>query len=138
MIIVRNPTRRTLLKVLVLGLASVGLIGPACTLMAWCGRGRDPLVTKLTMLFVHRASAVVVGREYLARVPGEADPAVLVERLVAAEADRRTLDQADRETLAAWIREKQHEDFELGHTVKVNGWILSETEARLCALAALV
>jgi len=36
------------------------------------------------------------------------------------------------------MRAQQRQDFEHDRVVKVQGWILSETEVRLCALAALV
>lgn len=52
---------------------------------------------------------------------------------------------ADRERLLASLAgfspatliERQQSDFALGETVTVRGWVLSQTEARLCALAAL-
>ena len=46
--------------------------------------------------------------------------------------------QADTKKLQEQLRLLQRQDFERGHTVKVQGWILSVTEARLCALATLI
>jgi len=46
-------------------------------------------------------------------------------------------DKYDRNSLRRWVDESQRRDFALGHTVIVNKWILSRTEANLCALIAL-
>ncbi|GAC1422127.1 MAG: hypothetical protein NVS1B13_08420 [Flavisolibacter sp.] len=40
----------------------------------------------------------------------------------------------DSSTIHANIEKNIREDFELGRIVIVNGWILSQTEARQCAL----
>jgi hypothetical protein len=39
--------------------------------------------------------------------------------------------------LLAFFRERFAEDFGRGNTVMIGGWVLSRTEARLCALAVL-
>ena len=36
--------------------------------------------------------------------------------------------------LEALLNQKIQQDFEAGRTVVVNGWVLSQTEARQCAL----
>jgi hypothetical protein len=66
----------------------------------------------------------VVGREYLGAAPAENDPALL----------RKLLGNVrSAEGLDALVRA----DFAIGNIVQLRGWVLSRTEARWCALAAL-
>ena len=98
----------------------------------------EPLAEKLTEFFVHRESAKVIGRKYLLHVPKEANVDLLVNLLCSFQQARYAeLAQADRGKLRELLLYQQRQDFEHGHIVKVQGWILSETEVRLCALAAL-
>ena len=39
---------------------------------------------------------------------------------------------------ASLLADQQRQDFEAGPSVKVRGWILSETDVRLCAQAPLI
>jgi hypothetical protein len=80
-----------------------------------------------------RDAARAVGERYLAERPGEADEARLV-RLLAPLGDASAL-SADE--LARRVRDAVHEDFVRGRVVTVDGWYLSRTEARLCALSTL-
>ncbi len=47
-------------------------------------------------------------------------------------------DNTDPRTIRSILDKKSQEDFENGKTVVVNGWVLSETEARQCALFSLL
>jgi molybdopterin biosynthesis enzyme len=77
---------------------------------------------------------ISVGRAYLDQAPEEADAARLRRLLdLAAEVSAQTLPGPEKERLAM----RQCEDFRTGETVLVQGWVLSRTEARLYALAAL-
>jgi hypothetical protein len=77
-----------------------------------------------------RASAARIGEAYLEDHPEEAQPALLARLLREAG-----LEEAPGPTSRA--RARIREDFERGRTVQVDGWVLSRTEARLCALTAL-
>ncbi|HZI75626.1 MAG TPA: hypothetical protein VFD73_16715, partial [Gemmatimonadales bacterium] len=80
------------------------------------------------------AAMVSVGRVYLDQTPHEANAATLRHLLdLAAEVSAATLPDPEKERLAM----RQSEDFRTGQTVLVQGWVLSRTEARLYALAAL-
>jgi hypothetical protein len=74
--------------------------------------------------------AAVVGREYLAAHPAEADGADLLRYF-------RSL-AGDPAALRAVIGARLRQDFADGETVRVRGWVLARTEARLCALCALL
>jgi hypothetical protein len=94
---------------------------------------------KLTNVFYDRKSAAVIGLEYLRRTPMEADVRQLT-RLICSRWQGRydKIAHADAARIKELLLRQQREDFEEGRIVNVRGWILSETEARLCALAALV
>ncbi len=92
---------------------------------------------KLIGLLGNRASASVVGRAYLSVRPAEKDARRLVSLLTADRLPLAALLDADAQTLRARVQAALSEDFAQGQTVDVQGWMLSVTESRLCALAAL-
>ena len=97
------------------------------------------LPARLAALLAHPESAKVIGGEYLLKYPQEADLDTLLDqiasRIVASDVGLfTTTDQQLREPLAGMIRA----DFAVDRIVKLRGWVLSATEARLCALAVLL
>lgn len=72
-----------------------------------------------------------IGNKYRMLVPQEKKANTLVKRLLE-ETDTNSADIG--ETLAGKIQK----DFETGNTVIVDGWILSVTEARQCALFSTI
>jgi hypothetical protein len=77
---------------------------------------------------------IAIGLAYLDQVPDEADVARLRHLLaLTTELSAMSLPAPERDRLAM----QQLEDFRTGQTVQIQGWILSRTEVRLCALAAL-
>jgi hypothetical protein len=89
-------------------------------------------------MFAHqRRSARALGRHYLGQCPAEADCDALVELLLG-EAESTQPGELPRSgDLLAFFRKRFAEDFGRGNTVMIRGWVLSRTEARLCALIAL-
>jgi hypothetical protein len=105
------------------------------------GRSQSVLsrADRLTAIFGRKRSARVVGRAYLRQAPEEADPEFLIAAIHGADADLRHLVvDGDELDLATALRYRIRRDFADGRTVRVDGWVLSRTEARLCALAELV
>ena len=96
--------------------------------------GRESLAARLVGLFHVPASAAKVGRAYLRVAPLEADETRLLQLIGAAHPAWQAADAA---RLRRLITRRQVEDFRRGRVVSVQGWTLSSTEARLCALAAL-
>jgi hypothetical protein len=76
-----------------------------------------------------------VGAAYLEQEPAERDRALLVSRLCGPWSDAERA--APPSDVVAHIRRQHRSDFGAGRTVAVGGWILSHTEARIGALAAL-
>ncbi len=81
------------------------------------------------------ASAREIGRIYLAQHPEENSIPALT-RLIRLSMALEEEDGAGfgRQPLSAKLTSRVRADFEMGFTVEVGGWILSRTEARLCAL----
>lgn len=92
----------------------------------------------LTQLIRQQESARVVGRAYLEAVPAEGNALQLSDTLMASlNLDAENAGALAPEQLHQRLRERVRADFRNGRTVKLEGWILSQTEARLMALIAL-
>ena len=116
-----------------LSAAGIGCLAPVSLA---CGSG-DALESALREFFVDRRAAGIVGRVYLNSTPEENDPQRLVSLIAR---DTRDILEAllhDREALHAELRRRHRGDFARGDVALLDGWLLSLTEARLCALAGL-
>lgn len=82
-------------------------------------------------------SAAVVGDAYLARFPEHSSRAALVAELerCVGRAGRGVAALSDAE-LRRRLREAVRSDYACGRTVSLQGWVVSRSEARLCALHA--
>jgi hypothetical protein len=101
---------------------------------AWgVGLHRASVVDQLRSLLLDVEGAREIGLVYLSKVPEERDPDAL-GALITEGINWPVLSGGDaRQLLDARIRR----DFASEEVVRLHGWILSRTEARLCALAAL-
>jgi hypothetical protein len=72
-----------------------------------------------------------IGNQYRANTPGETSTRSLVNILNATLPERKG-------SIASRLEESITNDFAAGKTVLVDGWILSVTEARQCALASTI
>jgi len=131
-------SRRRFLRGALLG-AATSLLDPLRR--AWgfeAARSAVPpdLARRLVQSLRDSSSARAVGAAYLRTMPDEADVQTLLARLLG---DQPALSgsrsaAATRKLLRRCIRA----DFAGERVVAVDGWLLAETEARLCALAVLV
>ena len=117
---------------------ALGLAAPAlAAFLAGCGR-ESALAQSLSGFFADPESARAVGREYLELSPDEADADTVLERLAGPQRrEWEALAASDPDRLAQALRLQHRSDFAHERVVAIRGWILSVTEARLCALAAL-
>ena len=72
-----------------------------------------------------------IGLNYMLKVPKEIRERILVKRLMGKSA-------REAGNLATTLDQQIRSDFITGNTVMVDGWILSVTEARQCALFSLI
>ena len=106
--------------------------------------GEGSLHGRLAALFHHQASARTIGRSYLQQCPPESDVRCLLAGIVAGPANDRFSGRTDRLSTAGdrelmlALQHRIRQDFVEERVVKLEGWILSVTEARLCALTTLV
>jgi len=131
-----DPRRRAFLCALGAGAAAGGVAPALLAALAGCAR-EEPLSDALAAFFADPEHARVVGRAFLEAHPEEGDADSLARRIAGGERDDWRARVADPPALAASVRARHRLDFEHGRVVRVHGWVLSETEARLCALAAL-
>jgi len=134
------PTRRSVLA----------LLASCAAVLAWpaSARRRPPIVRqdgpadvadRLAGLFRNRTSAMTVGRAYLRRHPDERTISALLGGLAAgADGLARTIAAGDPDRCRALVGARLRDDFACRRTVVLDGWIVSRTEARLCAVATLV
>jgi hypothetical protein len=94
---------------------------------------------ELLGLLKDRQSARVVGAEYLRVRSAAADIDTLIGQIFLNDDERKiNFVQADPTTRRRIVLRQIRDDFANARTTMVNGWILSQTEASLCALAALI
>jgi hypothetical protein len=133
-----RQARRRFLRLALLGAATL-LLGSSRR--AWGFEAVEPtaspeLARRLLLSLRDVSSAQAVGAAFLRAMPEHADVHALVTRLLRDEPalSRSRSTGATRKLLRRCIRE----DFARERVVAVDGWLLAETEARLCALAVLV
>lgn len=83
-------------------------------------------------------SARQVGLRVLAALPDPSRDALVAELAAAAGLAVEAVPAIDRSLLRSRLDAARAADFRRGDTVRVQGWVLASTEARLCALAALL
>jgi hypothetical protein len=102
------------------------------------GNTQDRLTRRLSRLFTDKDSARAVGARYLARFPQEANVRLLTALICGSTERMWQLADLDTPILRQALARQNIEDFSSGRTVVVDGWTLSETEARLCAIVAII
>lgn len=88
----------------------------------------------VSLFFPDPSHAEAVGRRVLAQYPQRSRRGELLAGLDLPSIQAGPIDRA---AWADWFTRAQRRDFDQGHVVIVNNWVLSRTEAALCALAAL-
>ncbi len=118
----------------------------AAQLPMWAPLFRDPRpelppqVLGFVKMLRRTESARIVGREYLRQFP-QVTPVSIVAEFVELASSHRIVaggprGQDSSELCREVFRRRQLRDFEEGRTVTLQGWVLSKTEAHLCALVA--
>lgn len=129
-------SRRDMLRHLTYGGLMMSL--PTSALARPAGDIPAPLISRLGRFFSNRESARLIGQRYLELTPSEANPERLMALICHSDENYTRLELADNEQLRAMLQDQQRADFALGRTITIDGWVLSETEVRLCAVAAII
>ena len=118
------------------GALAAGLPGAAWSTGALTGpSGNLQTLARPALLDMFGARRVRgLGVQYCARYPAECDADILAAAIRGSEA----LARADASMSPAFLEATIRDDFAAGRTVLLEGWVLSVTEARQCALFSLV
>jgi hypothetical protein len=93
---------------------------------------------RLAGIFARPASAARVGRAYLRDHPDQASLARLVQQLAAGwPGGAQRIERLSAAQLRRRLDRAIRADFAAGRTVRVEGWVLAESEARLLGLTTL-
>lgn len=97
------------------------------------------LARALSGVLRHQRSARVIGQAYLRSLPGSVDVEFLLDSMWRHEPGTyRSFHRLRTAEIKIIMQDKIRGDFAAGRTVIVRGWLLSQTEARLYAIAALL
>lgn len=133
-----SRTTRRRFVVVTTGVGAAALLSPRALRTLW-PNFTEPLEQRLSGLFGDAESARMVGMEYLRAAREETSVETLVRFLSAGvEGGRRTLEATSDDQLRVLLAQRTRHDFASGETVELQGWILSRTEARVSAIAALI
>jgi hypothetical protein len=95
------------------------------------------LIYKLAILVPDRSAAALLGREYLALAQDESAADKLADLVCGSSADvRKQVVESTPGARRKILEQLIAQDFDKGQTVKIHGWVLARTEARLYALVA--
>ena len=101
-------------------------------------RRRAELLRKITDFYSHKGDAAILGVEFLNSALEDLDIDKTLNLILNVSDKYKQLINANCYEAHSIIDGWQREDFEHGRIVNVSGWLLSETEARICALIALM
>lgn len=123
-----NLTRRRFLWG-VFGILIYGYLQPFCCLT---------LTNYLMKFYTHSTSASIIGLAYLKTKPSEANAKKLVKLLSLTKIESwENLVILNPTKLRQSLLHQIQTDFKQGRIIRLEHWVLSLTEVRLCALAAL-
>ena len=118
--------------------ASVVLIGLPVAYYFKSRNNTDPIATPdfLSNIF-DEPTLRSIGMGYRSRVPGVDEKQKLTNLILADSGSDKKLKITDRAGIRKLVKKKIHEDFIMSKTIVINGWEISITEARQCAIFSL-
>ena len=111
---------------------AIGALIPSCR-----SRRPDPALSRPLFLstLTDIKTLTQIGNAYRKQTPAETNETTLTDLLTGASQLDNSTPQPDNSTLR--LDNTVKEDFASGHTLTINGWVLSITEARQCALLSV-
>ena len=130
-----TSTRRSVLVALVRAGGLAFTLGRQVAVAATSSLPADPVVAKLRSLVSDPVGAHCIGQIYLSQASAESDPAHLASLILSSlKLTSQDSLRLQRRALSKLFGAEVRADFAAGRTVALNGWILSRTEVRVCAL----
>jgi hypothetical protein len=83
--------------------------------------------------FCSETELMAIGNSYIKRVPKESKISAIEKQLLKSEAGN-LFDPSSEKALQDFISKMNDRDFSSDQTIILNGWVVSQTEARQCAL----
>jgi hypothetical protein len=122
---------------------AVAAAGAAGVVLPAFGRANEPIARALAhprLLEIFHGERIVreLGCRYREKIPGESDADALAHAIMAGNFASGSLPQLRAASLRRHVDEQVQRDFATGKTLTLDGWILSVTEARQCALFSLL
>jgi hypothetical protein len=99
--------------------------------------GAQGPAARLAAVLRPRRGARLLGRRALVALDGPHSRELTAQVLATVPGGKKALAGASDDELRGLLARSSHDDFVAERTVRCGGWVLSATEARLCALAAL-
>jgi hypothetical protein len=98
----------------------------------------ENMTDRLLGMFTHRSSAAAIGAAYLTSRSDAPDEEGLIGEFLHTDFVSATaLNEMTASELRRHVQERVARDFRSGHVTHVNGWVLSDSEVLLYALAAV-
>ncbi len=127
--------RRSFILTAIAGVAIITI--PVINYKCGSSLSDDPLLRPDALSrFCDKDTILEIGKQYIAQVPAEARKERLLELLLTNEKGEK-LAASEKAVTRHWIEQRVLHDFQTENIVMVNGWILSATETRQCALLSL-
>jgi|ERR1017187_4108322 hypothetical protein len=128
-------TRRSVLAAIAQGGGLALTLGRGSAFAATSSQPADPVAAKLRSLVSDPFSARHIGQIYLQQASAENNPTRLASLILSSlELTSHDALRLERGALSKLFSVGVRADFAAGRTACLNGWILSRTEARICAL----
>ena len=106
---------------------------------SWSAKSQDlELAHSLTYVLTDLSSAQFIGALYIEAIPEEGNLKQLLNCVRHTDPELITHAQNNPTSLYKRIKFLQFNDFNEEHVVSIDGWVLSKTEARLCALTTFL
>jgi len=123
-------------------LTTAAVVGAAVPLIhRWdeiSGWGSPFAQPQILSLITTRRNIKVLGRTYMERFPGESNYNVLFNLLSGKQLNSKLMHESDTRLIRSKLNARIVDDFHNERTLILNGWVLSVTEARQCALYYLL
>jgi len=111
---------------------------PGVSLICAAGRLDEKHVELLSNLYTHKRDAALIGNDYIRKYKPDATAQSLAASIIGKDQSLLSaLEKGDKTLIRMRLRQKVSMDFSQNRTVTIQNWILSSTEADLCALTGL-